>query len=571
MYTSSSAFLDALVEAGVSCMFVNLGSDHPALVEAIAEARAAGRPIPRIITCPYEMVGLTAAHGHAMISGQPQAVVVHVDCGTQSLAGAVHNAARGRIPAIIYAGLSPATQDGTVKGSRNEFIHWLQDIHDQRGLVSEYMRYTNEIRSPTHVRQVVHRALQFATSDPQGPTYIVGAREVMEQQAEPVKLDPALWRSVKPAALPPKEAAEIVRMLEGARHPLVVTSFVGRDREAVPELVRLCERLGVAVLESVPCAMNFPHDHPLHQGSHWNDPVQNATLAEADVVLVIDSDVPWIPSVNRPRDGARVLHIDVDPLKESMPLWYIGAESSYRANAVTALRQLNAAAQTLKVDEQRRAARQAHYEKAHAQRAQQLQAAEVPGDHISTQYLVATLRRLAGEDAILLNEGITNYPPIANHWAPTRPGSYFASGGGSLGWNSGAAIGAKLAAPDSTVIAIGGDGCFLFSAPSTVFWMARRYETPFLQVVLNNGGWCAPRYSTLAVHPGGHAKRSQDLDLSFDPAPDYGAIAQAAGGAAAIAVRRPADVEPAVREGLRVVREERRCAVLDVTIPPPGH
>ncbi|MFO1469100.1 MAG: thiamine pyrophosphate-requiring protein [Steroidobacteraceae bacterium] len=569
MYTASSALLEAFTEAGVSCMFVNLGSDHPALVEAIAAARAAGKPIPRVITCPFEMIGLTAAHGHTMVSGRPQAVVVHVDCGTQSLAGAVHNAARGRIPALIYAGLSPVTQDGEVKGSRNEFIHWLQDVHDQRGLVREYMKYTNEIRSAANVKQVVNRALQFAASDPQGPVYLVGAREVMEQEAEPVTLDPARWQPVRPSALPEADAVEIIRALEGARRPLLVTTFVGRDPAAVPELVKLCERLGIAVLESVPSAMNFPHDHPLYQGSHWNNPYQNPTLAEADVVLVIDSDVPWIPSVSRPRPDATVLHIDIDPLKASMPLWYIGAERSYRANGLIALRQLNAAAQVLAVDERRRAERQEHYAQAHARRAAQLRNAEAPGEHISTQYLVAMLRKLAGEDAILLSEGITNYPQIADHWAPNRPGSYFASGGGSLGWNSGAAIGAKLAAPDSTVIAIGGDGCFLFSAPSSVYWMARRYDTPFLQIVLNNGGWCAPRFSTLAVHPDGVAARTQDLDLSFEPAPDYGGIAEAAGGAKAIAVRSPAQVEPAIREGLRIVREQRRCVVLDVAIPAP--
>jgi acetolactate synthase-1/2/3 large subunit len=562
--------LEAITEAGVSCVFVNLGSDHPALVEAIAAARACGAPLPRIITCPFEMVGLMAAHGHAMLSGRPQAVIVHVECGTQSLAGAVHNAARGRVPALIYAGLSPATQDGEAKGSRNEFIHWIQDIGDQRALVREYMRYTHEIRHGGNVKQIVNRALQFATSEPKGPVYIVAAREVMEQEVPPVRLDAARWRPVRPAALPSEDAREIVRALEQARRPLIVTSFVGRDPTTVPELVCLCERLGVGVLESVPSAMNFPHDHLLYQGSHWNNPYQNPALAEADVILVIDSDVPWIPTVSRPAPSARILHIDVDPLKQSMPLWYIGAESSYRANAFTALRQLNAAAGESDIDPQRRQEREQHFARASAARLARLRLAEQPGERISTAYLVAALRRLAGSDAILLSEGITNYPQIADHWAATRPASYFASGGGSLGWNSGAAIGAKLAAPEATVIAIGGDGCFLFAVPSSVFWMARRYDTPFLQVVLNNGGWCAPRFSTLAVHPQGHAARARDLDLGFEPAPDYGGIAEAAGGAQAIIVRHPAEVDAAILEGLRVVREERRCAVLDVAVPPPG-
>ena len=72
---------------------------------------------------------------------------MHVDCGTQSLAGAVHNAARGRVPVLIYAGLSPFTQEGELNGSRNEFIQWIQDVHDQRGIVRHYVKYENEFRT----------------------------------------------------------------------------------------------------------------------------------------------------------------------------------------------------------------------------------------------------------------------------------------------------------------------------------------------------------------------------------------------------------------------------------------
>jgi acetolactate synthase I/II/III large subunit len=96
MYTTGSALLDALTEANVSYMFANLGSDHPAVIEAIAEAHAAGRKIPKVITCPNEMVGMSAAHGFWQASGVAQAVFVHVECGTQALAGAIHNAAKGR-------------------------------------------------------------------------------------------------------------------------------------------------------------------------------------------------------------------------------------------------------------------------------------------------------------------------------------------------------------------------------------------------------------------------------------------------------------------------------------------
>ena len=278
MYTASAAMLEALQEAGVSYIFANFGSDHPALIEAIAEARASGRPIPAIVTCPNEMVAMTCAHGYAQLTGRAQAVVVHVDCGTQSLGGAVHNAAKARVPVFVFAGLSPATQEGEAIGSRNEFIQWIQDVPDQRGIVRGYMKYDNELRSPHNVKQIVHRSLQIARSDPRGPVYLVGAREVMEAEAGRVAIDPADWAPIAAAPLPEAAVEGLIDSIQKAARPLIVTSYLGRNPAAFAELVRFCGRLGVGVLESVPSYVNFPHNDPLYQGSHWNHPFQNRAL-----------------------------------------------------------------------------------------------------------------------------------------------------------------------------------------------------------------------------------------------------------------------------------------------------
>ncbi len=204
------------------------------------------------------MVGMSAAHGYWLASGVPQAVVVHVECGTQALAGAVHNADKGRAPMLIFAGSSPFTQHGELRGSRNEFIQWVQDVYDQRGIVRGYMRYDNEIRTGRNIKELVHRALQFASSDPKGPTYLMGAREVMEEEVSPTPDDAARWRPIEPAALSPQGVETIGTALMTAKRPLVVTSYVGRNPAAVAPLVALCERLGIGVLDSVPNAMNFP-------------------------------------------------------------------------------------------------------------------------------------------------------------------------------------------------------------------------------------------------------------------------------------------------------------------------
>ncbi len=565
MPTAAMQLLEGLHEAGVEYIFANLGSDHPAIIEALAEAQALGKPLPRLVTCPNEMVALSIAHGYAQSGGRAQCVLVHVECGTQALAGAVHNAARGRIPVVIVAGASPFTQEGEMRGSRNEFIQWIQDVHDQRGILRGYMRYETEIRTGRNIKQLLARSLQFATSEPRGPVYLMAAREVLEEEVPEVALDWSRWQPTAPAALPAEDAAEVARALATARNPLVVTSYAGRNPEAVAPLVRLANRLAIAVHDSVPSAMNFPADNPLYQGCQWNEPEQNPALAEADVVLVLDSDVPWIARHNRPRADARILHIDTDALKQAMPLWYIHAHRAWQANAAQALAQIEAALDGIALDDAAIEARRRRLAARHAERLSRLLAAEQPSaNEITPQHLTGAIRARADADTIVLSEGISNYTVIADHMMRTRPGTIHASGGGSLGWNGGAAIGARLANPDALVMALGGDGSYMFSVPSTVHWMARQYATPFLQVVYNNRGWKSPKLSMLGVHPHGHASRANDIGVAFDPPPDYAGIAAAAGGAFARTVKRPEELDTALDAAMHAIRVEKRAAVLDV-------
>jgi acetolactate synthase-1/2/3 large subunit len=417
------------------------------------------------------------------------------------------------------------------------------------------------------VKQIVHRAMQFAHSDPRGPVYLAATREVMEQEIPPVTIDNAKWPNTAPMALPPDAPAQIVRLLADAKRPLVVTSYLGRNLAASEQLVRFVQRLGIGVLESVPNHLSFPTDNALYQGSQWNEKRQNVALAEADVILVIDSDVPWIPQINKPSPDAKIIHIDLDPLKQQMPLWYIGAERAFRADAQIALQQLNAHLDTVKLNDSAVAERCAHYAQRHRERLTALQRAEQPrGERITPEYLSACVGRAIGNDAIVLSEGVTNFHNIANHAGRTRPGTLMASGGGSLGWNGGAAVGVKMAKPDAFVTAMTGDGTYMFSIPSTVHWMSKRYNAPFLQVIFNNGGWNAPRYSAVGVHPHGLASQGDDIGISFEPPPDYAGIAVAAGGAHGETIKRVDEVEAAIARAVRAVREEKRSAVINAFV-----
>lgn len=144
------------------------------------------------------MVALAMADGYARLSGNVQAVLVHVDVGTQALAAAVHDASAGRCPVFIFAGLSPFTIEGEMRGSRTEYIHWIQDIPDQKAFLAQYCRYAGEFRTGKNIKQMVNRALSFAMSDSKGPVYMVGPREIMEEEIEEYSVDQAHWTPWSP-------------------------------------------------------------------------------------------------------------------------------------------------------------------------------------------------------------------------------------------------------------------------------------------------------------------------------------------------------------------------------------
>jgi acetolactate synthase-1/2/3 large subunit len=568
-YTTASALMEALQEAGVSCIFANLGSDHPAIIEEWARARLQNQQYPRIIICPHEFVALSAAHAYAQVSGRPQAVFVHVECGTQNLGGAVHNAAKGRVPVLIFAGASPYTQEGELVGSRNESIHWIQDVFDQRGIVRQYMKYDNEIRTGKNVKQLVRRALQIAESDPKGPVYIMAPREVLEEEVEPVSLQANSWEPLAPSAVPAEMIREMADELLQAKKPLIVTSYLGRNAQAVSELVKLSERLAVPVLETSPNYVNFPGDHPMHAG-YQNKAGQNEILAEADVILIMDCDVPWIPLHNKPTPHSTIYCIDVDPLKEKTPLWYIPSKRFHKADSWTVLRQLNAYFDTAGhlIDSQAVSERRHHFTRIHNRQREEWKRLEQLADEriITPAYLTACIREAIDEDTIVLSETITNSVTVSKHLPRNKPGTFFGSGASSLGWHGGAALGAKLAAPDKTIVSLTGDGSYLFSNPTPVHWISRKYDIPFLTVIYNNYGWGAPRLSTLGVHPYGIAGQTDRFWVNFDPPSDLAKVAEAAGGAYARTVEKPNELPEAIANALQIVNGGR-SAVLDVRLP----
>jgi acetolactate synthase-1/2/3 large subunit len=557
--TSACKLLLEAARSGVEFIFTNLGSDHPAFIEAFAKLAATGERMPQIIICPHEMTALSAAHGHALVSRRAQMVLVHVDVGTQNLGGSVHNAARSRVPAIIVAGLSPVSTSGERLGARTEFIHYTQDTSRQHEIVAQYMKWCYELRDPGMTDQILLRGLQISQTEPQGPVYLTGAREVWEETTKAPLQILTNWRPSQQAGISAEDLVNFNNAICAAKRPLIVTSYLGRQTEAVRRLVELADQIGIAVCEVNPQYVNFPGDHPMHVGYR-----RNTLIDEADLIWMLDVDVPWIVSKVKPDLNTRIFHLDIDTLKSSMGFWHFPAEQSWQADSLSVLNQL--VGMRRQVDTTDRNQRIEWIRNSQTKLA--LPDLPMPAnDAINVQQLSQAIAQLVNDQTVIAFEAPTATDRILDALRMRKPGSYFANGGSGLGWSINAAIGIKLAKPDAEVITIVGDGSYVFGVPSSTYWVAATYQVPQLTIVINNGGWNAPKASTLLVHPQGRAMQSDQFWITSTRNSRLADIAAAAGGANAYRVSNFSDLKSTLEQAIQTVRQGQTCVVEVMTLP----
>lgn len=557
--TASDVLIDALSEAGVSIIFANFGSDHPNIIEALAKRRSRGENAPMVVLCPHETTAMSAAHGYAQVTGMPQAVFVHVDVGTANLGGAVHNAARSRVPVLVFAGLTPYTLENELPGTRNSHINYLQDVHGQQDLVRPYVKWSYDIRTGTNLKQVVFRALQLASSSPKAPVYLTAAREVLAETVRHRELDHELWMPISPIPAAHNVVDSLIGAMAGARFPLIITSYLGRDPESVGKLVRLAETLGVAVVETTASQMNFPADHPLHLGYSVDE-----VIDQADVILAIDTDVPWVLSRKSPSPEAQTYFVDTDPLKQDLPLWYMPSQHFVRADSPAFLDQLLDAVQEAGAGSVEAAGERAERIAELHRKQREAWKQRLLGSAASTlipEVVCDTISRIIDDRTIVLNETITSADTVSRYIPRTRPGTLFGNGGSSLGWSGGAAIGIKLANPESTVVSLIGDGTYLLTVPSSTYWVADQYEAPFLTVIFDNGGWNATKQNLIKQYPGGVADTTDQYFVNLAQSADLAGIASVMGRAFSATVTTVSELESTLLEALGRVAAGQSAAV----------
>jgi acetolactate synthase-1/2/3 large subunit len=554
----AEAYLALLADRGVEYLFANAGTDFAPIVEAYAKAAHTGVPAPKPLLATHENLAMSMAHGYAAASGRVPAIMVHVSVGTANALCGVLNAARENVPILFTAGRSPLTEEG-LAGARDTYIHWAQEMFDQAGMLREAVKWEYELRNGVQLETVIDRALTLATSPPEGPVYLSLPREVLAAPLPGFAYDsPARRAAASPPAPDEDAVAAAARLLAAADNPLVITADAGRDLAAVPALADFAQRFAVPVIEHRQRHLSLPADHACHLG--YNP----ATLIDhADAILVVDCDVPWIPSRKPPRPECRIIHIGVDPLFSRYPIRGFACDAAITGATRLTLPRLGAALAPLADRAQVEARRERLAAQREAQRAawRKLEDEAATMRPIGPVWVSACLAEARDPGSTIVNE----YTLLPEHCPSTRAGSFFGSSpAAGLGWGAGAALGVKLAEPDRQVIAVLGDGSYLFANPVAVHHAAALHRLPVLFVVVNNAMWGAVRRATLGMYPQGEAARSNRPPfIDLDELPAFEQVCAAAGGYGE-RVEDPAELPAAFARALHAVNIDKRQALLNV-------
>ncbi len=569
LHSTSHYFLEGLNEIGVDHLFCNLGTDHAPVIEEMARWRKDGRRYPPTILCPHENVAMHMAAGYTMVTGRGQAVLVHVDVGTANSAMALHNLARARIPVLLMAGRAPFTVRGELPGSRDNQVHFIQEPYDQAGLVRPYVKWEYNLHSGVTTKEVLRRAHSMMHSDPMGPVYLTLPREVLAQNWDEnaIRAFPeARFGPVRVRGTDPETVAQITTRLLAAEYPVLITRYGGRNM-AFPAIAdELARFAGIRVFEAGATCLNIAHDSPCYLGV-----TAAAAVPKADVGLMVDVDVPWIPSDTRENPASCWIHVDVDAIKEKTPMWGFPSDLRIQGDSSVILAQVledlrrRATPAFLDVARRRMETIRRESEVRTASLAKLAASKGEPGQ-IDVNHLCAELGRALSPKDIVFNEGIRSAPAIFNQIMRTVPGSLFGMPGSALGYSGGAALGAKLARPDSLAVQICGDGSFYQSTPETVYAVSRQYGLPIMTVVIDNGGWAAVKESTLRMYPSGEASAAAQFESRLAPGVDFSKIAESTGGYGA-KVDHPDALPDAIQQCLREVRGGR-SALLHACVKP---
>ncbi len=542
-----------------------------------------GNKRPQVIFCCHEEISVALAHGYAKAKGKPMAAIVHNIVGLQHASMAIYNAWCDRIPIIVLGATGPMDTS-----RRRPNIDWIHTALVQGNQVRDYVKWDDQPYSIQSVPMSFIRGYRMAVTEPQAPVYICYDADLQEQLLpEPIEIpDLSLYAPSAPVQANPEALRKAARLLVAAKSPLIIAETLGRHHQSVAALVELAELLAIPVYDKMEGrkvrGFNFPNTHPLDVTG-----AEKEYLPEADVVLALDvvdlygtlTRQNWTTRRNEYalRPECQVVQISMhDMLVHSwsgecqhlQPVHVpITAETSVAVPELTHL-----CRQLLDKDKRCQRSREARYravkKKHDALRARWLAEARAKAVRptISTAYLALELWEVVKNEDWVLANGSANFW-ARKLWDWTRPYQYLGpNGGGGVGYGMSASLGAALAhlGEGRLCIDIQDDGDLLMT-PSAL-WTAAHHKIPLLVVMYNNRSFYnseshAVQMAEFRDRPVENAGIGTRL---VEPPVNFAQMAKSFGVYGEGPVERPEDLRPALERALKVVKEKRLPALVDV-------
>jgi acetolactate synthase-1/2/3 large subunit len=548
---NAEVYLSQLARRGVEYVFANAGTDFAPIIEALSGQSSSTR-YPRFITVPHENLAMAMAYGYYRATGKIAAVMCHVSVGTANTICGLMNAARDNIPIMLAAGRTPLTETGHI-ASRDRQIHWGQECFDQGNMLREFVKWDYELRAGQPPDTIVDRALDIAMSEPRGPVYLTLPRETLADSAVRSSRQREGLAVGVAAAAPDKAAIEdAAKMLASARFPLVITSSAGLTTAGFHAFASLTRKCALPVVQQDAYTNNLPSSHEMHLGYEMT----KVMMEKADVILVIDSKVPWSPQHMQPNASTKIIHIAPDPLmSRQIPFHGFKFDLAISGSVPLALPMLETALVAAQKGKEKavdtRRAEVAELRAAYLAASKKALEASRTRKPLLGMYVADCINQLKAKDAFIISElGL----PV-RYLELDEPNSFL--GGtlaGGLGLGLGAALGAKLGAPKREVITSVGDGSYMFGNPLPYHFVQRAENLPILTIVTNNLQWYAVNRSTISVYPKGKAASANMMPLtSLDPSPAFEKMVEPCGGFGA-RVESPEEVMPALKKAFDAIR-----------------
>ena len=553
--TGAESVLLGMKRSGIDYLFANAGTDFPPIIEALATLPV--EAVPQPVTVPHETASVAMAHGYYLVTGRPQAVMVHVNVGLANAVMGVINAASDNIPVLVMSGRTPLTETGR-KGHRSTPIHYGQEMYDQTSLVRDVVKYHYEMRYPEQGAALVGRAMALATSAPEGPVYLSLPREPL---AEDIPAGSVPEESARPTATPAAPDPAAIETLAGwlrtAGRPVVICQRGDPQGRVADALSAFAARHGVAVASPFLTRNVMASADPAFIGHN-----PKAAVDGADLIVVLDSATPWIAAAQSPGPGTRVAHIAPDPHFRQMPVRGFQTDLAILSDPAAALAALDAALGTPADAAKARSAALADTSRARRERTRAIAAAGRAAP-MTAEWISQCIGEAMDDRAVVFSD-LGVLPEFMEIAGPNR--IFVSPHSGGLGWAMNAALGAQLADRERLVIACVGDGSYMFANPVACHQIAESLGLPILTIVKNNGIWNAVRRSVLGSYPNGAAACANTMPLtSLEPLPDFIKVAEAS-RAHAERVEHGDDLPAALARAIRVVREEGRQALLDLRV-----